>query len=213
MNKTVKASFLPFAALFVSLVPVVPLRAQIISDIGVKGGINFTNITFPLPVQPWNSKTGLIVGAFITFRISGFLSIQPEFLISEKGARWEGLSEGNFVTVTDEITYLDIPILWKFYLPSLSKSAVRPHLYWGPCWSTKLIGTRSTQIDEQIKEDKILDLNDKDFSLLFGGGVDFDVQTGKVFLDVRFGNSYSSIFKADRNKNKVVSLLISYSFN
>ena len=213
MNKTVRASFLPLAALLVSLVPVVPLRAQIISAIGVKGGINFTNITFPVQAQPWNSKTGLIAGAFITFRINEFLSIQPEFLISEKGARWGGLSEGNFVTVTDEITYLDIPVLWKFNLPSLSKSVVQPHLYWGPCWSTKLIGTRATLMDEQIKEDKILNLNDKDFSLIFGGGIDIKALTGKISFDLRFGSSYSSIFKTKINRNKVISLLISYSFN
>lgn len=76
-----------------------------------------------------------------------------------------------------------------------------------------MIGTRSTQMDEQIKEDKILDLNDKDFSLIFGGGIDIKALTGKISFDLRFGSSYSSIFKTDKNKNKVVSLLISYSFN
>jgi hypothetical protein len=199
--------------LFLSLATFFPLRAQIISDIGVKGGINFTNITFPLPAQPWNSKTGLIAGAFITFRINEFLSIQPEFLISEKGARWGGLSGGNIVTVTDEITYLDIPLLWKFNLPSLSKSGVQPHLYWGPCWSTKLIGTRSTQMDEQIKEDKIQDLNDEDFSLILGGGIEIKALTGKISFDLRFGSSYSSIFKTANNKNRIISILVGYSFD
>jgi len=199
--------------LFLSLATFFPLRAQIISDIGVKGGINFTNITFPLPAQPWNSKTGLIAGAFITFRINEFLSIQPEFLISEKGARWGGLSGGNIVTVTDEITYLDIPLLWKFNLPSLSKSGVQPHLYWGPCWSTKLIGTHSTQMDEQIKEDKIQDLNDEDFSLILGGGIEIKALTGKISFDLRFGSSYSSIFKTANNKNRIISILVGYSFD
>jgi hypothetical protein len=75
-----------------------------------------------------------------------------------------------------------------------------------------LIGTRSIKSGEVIQEDDIQDLNDKDFSLLFGGGIDFDVQTGKIFIDFRYGISYSKIFRIDKDKNRVVSFLISYSF-
>jgi hypothetical protein len=63
-----------------------------------------------------------------------------------------------------------------------------------------------------IQEDDIQDLNDKDFSLLFGGGIDFDVQKGKIFFDFRYGSSYSKIFRTEKDKNRVISFSISYSF-
>jgi len=212
LNKNIKAFCLRIAALFASLVSFVPLQARIISDIGIKGGINFTNITYPVEAQQWNSKTGLVTGAFITFRINEFLSIQPEFLLSEKGASWDSSIKGDLVTLTDELTYLDIPVLFKFGLPSLATSDVQPHLYWGPCWSTTLIATRSTLIGEKITEDKILNINDKDFSLIFGGGIVIKALTGKISFDLRVGSSYTSIFKIAIHKNRIISLLVGYSF-
>jgi hypothetical protein len=212
LKRLKQVAHLIFIALFIALLVPPQIHAQRISGIGIKGGLNIANILFPEPAEKWNVKTGLIAGGFITFTINELLAIQPEFLISEKGAIWRGLFEGKDTEVTVNITYLDIPVLWKFYLPSLSKSPVRPNLYWGPCWSIKLIGTRSIKSGEVIQEDDIQDLNDKDFSLLFGGGIDFDVQTGKIFFDLRYGISYSKIFRIDKDKNRVISFSISYSF-
>lgn len=211
-KKLRRVAHLIFIVFFITLLVPSQIYAQRISGIGIKGGLNIANILSPEPAEKWNNRMGLAAGGFFAIRINDVLTIQTELLISEKGAKWAGLFEGKDIEVTANITYLDIPVLWKFYIPSLSKSPVRPNLFWGPCWSIKLIGTRSIKSGEVIQEDDIQDLNDRDFSLLFGGGIDFDVQTGKIFFDIRYGLSYSKIFRTGKDKNRVISFSISYSF-
>jgi hypothetical protein len=187
--------------------------AQRISGIGLKGGANFSNILRPETVEKWTTKSGLIAGGFITFSFNEILSLQPEFLFSEKGAIWRGTFEGADVEVTTKLLYFDIPVLWKFYAPLGPNATVRPNLLMGPCWSYKLSGKLLIEWDKQSQENDVENLTDGDFCLLFGGGIDFNVANGKIFLDFRFGKSYAKISRAEKLKSRSLSVLISYSFN
>jgi hypothetical protein len=81
---------------------------------GIKGGFNNSNV---FDQQTLNfvakSKTGLAGGIFLAiplFPLGGFLGIQPEVLLSQKGFSGTGVIANENYSIKRTTTYLDVPI-------------------------------------------------------------------------------------------------------
>lgn len=180
---------------------------------GIKLGVNFARIQGEDVSEVWTGKTGFIIGGFLIYSIDELLAIQPEIQFSRKGARYEDIIEGDPSISWVNLAYLEIPILAKFLMPGQGQAKFRPCLFTGPYLGLKLSGTTRTEWKGKTQEERIEDLKGTDFGLIFGGGVDVALGTGRVFLDVRYSWGFSSIMKIEEVKNTSFSILFGYSFN
>ena len=98
-----------------------------------------------------SAKTGLQAGGFVAINLGKYFTFQPELILTKKGVNVEGsaiyeVTDPGFESVTgyevDEkisLTYLEIPILAKFRIPT--SGGASPSLYVGPAFAFNLSGT------------------------------------------------------------------------
>ena len=78
---------------------------------GIKAGINRSNVYDAQGVDfVANPKTGFVGGVYVALPIGGFLGVQPEILISQKGFSSSGTMFGDPYYLERTSTYLDIPL-------------------------------------------------------------------------------------------------------
>lgn len=85
--------------------------AQEYWNFGVKGGVNFTNMTSD-GFEDNKSRTGFHLGVLAEIPVSDRFSVQPEVLYSTQGTEDEG---SNF-TNEYQLDYIQVPVIAKFYL-------------------------------------------------------------------------------------------------
>ena len=186
------------------------VRADGLIRVGIKGGANFANLVGPDLDSNWKTKIGLAAGGFVSFQISRLLAIQPEFFYSQKGSTWKGDSD---VTYKVNLTFVDIPVLVKFFIPISAQSALRPNVFVGPYAGIKMRSKMTVETAEGSDDTDIEDLKKTDLGLVVGGGIDFAVGKGKILLDVRYSFGFSTVSTIEDFKNKVFTVLVGYSFN
>jgi hypothetical protein len=177
---------------------------------GVKGGVNFASLVFDSDVADLNldSRVGLVAGGFVTWPVSPRFDIQPEALVSVKGA---SLSE--FGADADiEITYLEIPILFRYGSPISSGTSLK--LFGGPSLAFKLNAEATGEFlggseDQDIDDD----VESFDFGLVLGAGID----AGHLTFDGRYTWGLTSIANTPvendvQVKNRTFSLMIGFRF-
>jgi opacity protein-like surface antigen len=191
------------------------LAATGITGKGIKAGVNFANVTGEDVEEEWKSKMGIAAGGFLTFSLSDMIAVQPEVLFTQKGSKYEQSYLGETLKAWANITYLDIPVLAKLYIPVQPNSGFRPSIFAGPYFGLKLSGKTKIEWMDETEENEIEDLKGTDFGLVLGGGLDFAFGTGKICVDVRYGFSLASISteSGDVQKNSVISILLGYGFN
>jgi len=178
--------------------------------VGIKGGANFANLVGTDIDSNWKTKIGPAAGGFVSFQISWLLAIQTEVLYSQKGSMWKGDPD---LTLKANLTFVDIPLLVKFFLPVSAQSALRPNVFVGPYAAVNVSAKMKEETAEGGDETDIEDLKKTDLGLVVGGGIDFAVGKGKILLDVRYSFGFSSFSTIENFKNKVFTVLAGYSFN
>ena len=190
------------------------LAASGITGKGVKLGINFSGIAGSDVISDeWKRKGGIAAGGFLVFGISESFAIQPEILISQKGAIYENINNGEVLRAWSNLTFLEIPVLANFYIPMNSRTKFHPCLFSGPFLGWKIRGKTRTEWRGEITEIEIEDSRALEFGLIFGAGTSFTLGPGKIMIDIRHSWSLTSILKNQEVKNNVLSILFGYSFN
>ncbi len=213
MKKTVKVTLVGAVAIML-LLPSVSLAKGITA--GFKIGVNYADL-FGEEAKAMEqalgtelkSKWGLCAGAFIQFNISKVLVIQPEFLYTMKGTRMEEEVLGETLKVAFNFSYLEVPVLIKLMIPT--PGGVKPSLFVGPAIAFKLSAKSKMEYAGQTDEEDISDeMENTEFGLIIGGGLDF----GKLTFDVRYnlGLTSLSIYEDEEIKNGVISLKVGFSF-
>lgn len=108
-------------AVTIVLIPTVKSQEKI--QFGVKGGVNFTNMTSNDYLYDEKYKTGFYLGATVEIPLSKKLSIQPEIVYSSQGIKgkelvnWVFIVPGTMPVVYAEhkLDYIKIPVLAKLY--------------------------------------------------------------------------------------------------
>jgi len=191
----------------------VSLAASGITGKGVKLGINFSGIAGSDVSDEWKRKGGIAAGGFLVFRINESFAIQPEILISQKGAKYESINNGEVFKAWSNLTFIEIPVLANFYIPMSGRTKFHPCFFTGPFLGLKIRGKTRTEWRGEITESEIEDSRAMDFGLIFGAGTSFTLGPGKIMIDVRHSWSLTSILKNQEVKNNVLSILFGYSFN
>ncbi|MGD2246398.1 MAG: porin family protein [Candidatus Aminicenantes bacterium] len=192
---------------------------------GLKFGMNLANYTgesvsefTEIPEGAVGDKAGGCFGFFLTYSLMRSFAIQPEVLVSMKGARGEGTILGEPFEFSVNMTYLEIPLLAKLLIQTGGK--LKPNVYAGPALALKLSAKAVLKWAGQTEKEDVEDVKGTDFGLVFGGGFDYLVNLfgtanpQKLIMDVRFTYGLMSISEDEEVdvKNAVIALLLGLSF-
>lgn len=183
--------------------------AQIGISKGLMGGLNLATTGGADVSSDVKSTTGYAAGVFLELNIPGPFSIEPEALYSIKGSK----KELTRVTFTATSTYIDVPVLVKYYFPS---PVVKPFLFAGPSYSillsakqkTEGAGITTTEVD--IKDAT----RTNDLGAVVGVGLNFSLPAIDVRIDARYNYGLSTLDKEGTVKgyNRVASIYVGIAF-
>lgn len=181
---------------------------------GIKGGVNFSNL-YVKNVQNENVKIGANVGFFLKVPIIRGLSIQPELLYSNKGARDK---YSNFAQGSGEyrfnLNYVEAPLLMVFNLTkNLSIS--------GGAYAAYLISANVKDVNNDGTIVGVTNLNADNFQRFdYGlvGGVSIDIES--FTIGARYNYGLQNVGKSgslsgdltSNSKNSVGTLFIGLAF-
>ena len=184
------------------------VEAQTPIHYGVVAGLNLASASGDVGELFDESRTGFAVGGAVEFGMSPTLSIRPEVLYTQKGAKVsEGDDEFRFNT-----SYIEIPVLAKYAFPM--QGSIRPHLLAGPALAFNTGCELELEVSGDTEsadcEDDGLEISSFDYGLMFGAGVDI----GAFNLGVRYDLGLSDIPDSDDadGKNQVLSFMAGFTF-
>ena len=159
---------------------------------GLKGGVNFANYTGgDISGVDFKTITSYHMGAVMELKVFENFAIQPELLYSTQGSELEGFGE----QVKNELGYLSLPVLAKFYLTTNKLS-----LELGP--------QASVLVSERSKVDTG-DSNTFDFAV--AGGLSYKITDG-LFVSGRYAAGLTEPKKDADVKNSVIQFAVGYMF-
>ena len=187
-------------AIGVLLLSTLGLRAQ---SLGIKGGLGYSTLNGgKMSGADMKGRGTFYAGAFVELPMTFFLTLQPEVIYTEQGAKWEATYLGQKASLQLKTNYINIPVMAKLKLGLFSIMA-------GPQLGF-LVGTPTQEISVGNSSVK---LNKDSFaSVDFGiaAGVEFLIIKG-LFLDLRY--THGLINTLDRNNSSLRQLQISNKNN
>ncbi|MDE3057904.1 MAG: PorT family protein [Bacteroidota bacterium] len=179
---------------------------------GGKIGLNFADFhgSDASSIDGHGTRTGLVVGAYMTYDFIPLIGIQPEVLYSMKGT--SGSTQG--VDYTFSANYIEVPVLLKLNIPMAPGTPVKVNVYAGPDFafnvasSVEASGNGQSQTTDESNNTKGFD-----FNLAFGGGVGFGIGPATLGLDLRYSLGTGTIDKTGGDiKNGVFALMATVGF-
>lgn len=167
------------------------IHAQVLK-FGFKGGVNFSNYSNGnIQGVDFKTITNFHAGIVTEIRIFENLALQPELLYSTQGSELNGFGE----QIKNELGYLSVPVLAKFYLTNNGLS-----LEAGPQFSV-LVSERN-----EINTD---DSSTFDFGV--AAGLSYKI-TNKLFISGRYIAGLSEVKRDAEVKNSVIQLSLGVLF-
>ncbi|MHB8336234.1 MAG: porin family protein [Ignavibacteriaceae bacterium] len=185
-------------------------QAQTDLKFGAKAGLNFANLSGNDVPPGAGTRTGLVIGGFMTWNFAPMFGLQPEVLYSMKGT--SGATQG--VSYTFSVNYIEIPVLLKFNIPLAPSSPVSASLYAGPDFAFNVASSVETSSNGQTTTtDESNMTKGFDFNIMFGGGIGFNVGPTVLGVELRYslGTGTAASDGTDM-KNGVLALLASVTF-
>jgi len=94
----------------------ITVKSQEKIQFGIKGGVNFTNMTSDILIEK-EYKIGFHIGILSEIPFGDKFSLQPEILYSTYGSKGKAIMYGGpSITTEYKLDYIQIPILAKIYL-------------------------------------------------------------------------------------------------
>ncbi|AWM12869.1 PorT family protein [Flavobacterium sediminis] len=166
-------------------------NAQLL-QFGIKGGANFANYTGgSVEGIDFNNIASYHAGVVAELNIFDNFAVQPELLYSTQGSELKGLGE----QIKNELGYLSLPVLAKFYLTDNGLS-----LEAGPQFSV-LVSERN-EIDTS---------NTNTFDFGIAGGLSYKL-TKRLFVSGRYVAGLTDVKKDANVKNSVIQLSVGIMF-
>ncbi|WP_038028661.1 porin family protein [Thermonema rossianum] len=157
-------------------------------------------------------KTGFAFGVAAPISVSDQFSVQPELLYIQKG----GEEKSNGLTSSATINYLEIPVMARAHFGGFYVGA-GPYLGIALGGKAKIDdGSASIEADLNIGTDEAEDdVKPTDFGMYFGLGYGFEVGSGKLVLDARYGLGLSNIQPGgdsdNFSKNRNIAITVGYA--
>lgn len=178
-----------------ALASVVAVNGQLI---GLKGGMNLANLGGD--VEGTAFKPGLHLGAFVEFKVTEMLKIQPEVLFSAQGAQ----SDQNY-TLKYYYNYLNVPLIAKVFLIEGFNIQMGPQVGF-------LLSAEFSDGNTNV------DFKDFTKSTDFSVGLGIGYQEDKIDVSARYNLGLTNIDDSDdvgdyTENNQVIQLSIGFIFN
>ena len=149
--------------------------------LGIESGINIGDISSS-PAFNTTTKTGFMVGGFADIGVTDIFAVRPGLRYITKGFT----STFNGVSFTDNLSYLEVPLLLKVSVPL---PRVKPYFMAGPTLGIQLSANETFGTGAQAQDLDASQIYETiDFGLHFGGGIDFHVAS-KMEIFTGFGYS------------------------
>jgi Outer membrane protein beta-barrel domain len=164
---------------------------------GAKAGVTMGTLSFdPESGGDFGYRIGLAVGGFVALPLGSRLTIQPEGLFNQRGAKAD--DEGLETTIA--LDYIDVPVLVKY---AVTHGGSRSFFVFGGPSAAFKVRSRATATfgDTTIDLDADEDIESFEFGVVAGGGVDF----GKWSIDGRYSWGLSNLNKDDEDDVKLRS--------
>lgn len=167
------------------------VNAQFGFSIGPKGGLAVTSFRGD-DAGDIKANTSWFYGVFTNFQLGTVLALQPELLVTERGAD----VTSNNVRSNISINYFEVPVLVKLRWP-LANEVIFPHVLLGPNFAFRTdldITSTDTQSGGAIAVNTD-DVRKSDIGGLVGAGIDVQTHGSGVFftLDGRYGWSFQDL--------------------
>jgi hypothetical protein len=177
--------------------------------VGVKAGMNFSNLNFDGDGASLNldQRKGFVGGLFVVWPATGRVALQTEALYSQKGAQMEeGDASGKI-----KLDYIDVPVLGRFSSPVSGGTSF--HVFAGPSFGFRVSAKAESSFgDEEESEDIDDDVERFDLGLVAGAGLEF----GRFVIDGRYTWGLSNINKDEADdvkiKNRVFAVMAGIRF-
>ena len=137
---------------------------------GLIGGLNYSHFNGG-STENFYSRAGFQIGGYAQHNITENFTIQPEIILTLKGASEDVNAGTNELTFTFKFTYLEVPILLKYQLISNPNVPVRPHLFVGPAIALRLSAELEGDLNGETASESLKDYKQMDFGMVFGGGL------------------------------------------
>jgi hypothetical protein len=199
-------NLLLFSLLFIS-----QSQAQVGFSIGPKAGVSVNQ--FDKNDNGFSARTAWAAGVFANLHLGEVFSLQPEFLIHQKGAQQNVNGTKNEI----KLNYFSVPVLAKLMLPI--QGTFYPHILAGPVYNYRL-NAKYSAVDNG--SGTTISFNDGDLKRTeiagaFGAG--FDIISNNIYLnlDARYNVGFSDLNDNDntivlRNRNWTVMAGVGFRF-
>ncbi|WP_167613551.1 porin family protein [Maribellus sediminis] len=175
-------------------------KAQLIFDLGLKGGVNFSKVSLDLEDYNEDAITKMHIGAFGRIGVSKVF-VQPEVYFTKKG----GDFSYNPLSFAGEFDYsaVDVPLLLGVRL--FDAKLIEMHLLAGPVFGFVTDKTLKGDIDDaQFNKEYF---NDHYVGLQYGAGIDV------LFMTVDFKMEHANkIYEAPTFSGKNATFMVSVGF-
>ena len=168
---------------------------------GAKGGVAFSTLSFdPSSEISYDLRTGLVVGGFVAFPLGSRITIQPEGLFVQKGAKVKDFG----VSATIELDYVEVPVLVKYRIAGGPARSF--HVFGGPSLAFKVSASSSASFGgSTIDTSNDEEIESLDYGVVAGAGMD----AGRFTIDGRFTFGFANVNKdEDEPKARTRSLAI-----
>jgi len=176
--------------------------AQVQFSLGIKGGVNFANLDVTSSVgDNYKNRTGFHGGAFALFKVTAF-AVQPELIFSQQGSKVSFNSQD----IDANFSYLNVPIMAKFYLP------LGLNLQLGPQFG--FLTTAESDYNPLTGTMQTTDLKEyyKNSDVSIGMGIGWDLPM-KLSIDARYNLGVTEIednASLSQTKNQVFQISVGY---
>jgi hypothetical protein len=179
--------------IFASGLAVIP-APSLFADWGIKGGAGISGLHSATGdfrhylgyEMDWLRMGNLLsyqIGVSQSFSLSDKFQIQPELFYSVRGgdAGEEYLFESVIYKI--KMTYLEIPLLFKYRIPVISN--LKLVLYLGPYAALKLKAQKHTEIWGEKEDSDLPNVKNYDYGIVLGIGTEFKLRSGSLILELR----------------------------
>jgi hypothetical protein len=163
------------AAMLVGAVLFVPAQASAqATSIGVKGGLNTSNVDLNFPDNtdvPTDSLNGLIIGGFVAKDFNAKAGMIVEFLYARAGTKINFTEDDNTGTEQVKVDYIQIPVLGRGNFRASDKAVI--HVFGGPTFAFKAGDSTKLEvngIETPLDSSNEPDLKSNDVGLTLGAG-------------------------------------------
>lgn len=180
--------------------------------LGVKGGLNRSNVFDEQGLEfVADSKTGFAGGVFLAIPLGGFLGVQPELMLSQKGFASTGRTASDVYSLERTSTYLDVPL--QVQLKPFRFFSILGGIQYSYLLGQKDRFTYGMNVEEQKQEFENDNIRKNIFGLVTGFDINIRhlVLSGRASWDLRANRGDGSSY-TPRYKNLLIQGTVGFRF-